>query len=431
MDEPKNVPANSDGPPPKQGKPVWEIVLTTTPIVLAVVATFLAGQSSSEMTRAQYHRSLASQNQSKAGDQWAFFQAKRNRGSNAQLSARWIALVKDPQKVDVQTLPDTARQLAEDLRRAHTEDQELLQQIAQASPELGKDEADQLQARAETLLATTDKAAAEAARAGQEIDRTFDLHKARLTTVFAYLNPRPPEGKPDKFWGLPRIEEVPITDSKIQTALQAVRERKTDADIAKRVLGLNEPQLTEAIAGAEANAKAFDDATVPVDETLRELDKWVSQEVELARACSRAAARVQGALAGTAVADNPKLAPLRQAARRVERRSEAAKAMADQLQVDFEAAELAYTTRRYEREARYNQEAAFLYDVQKHRSSADSDRHLMRSKLFFYGMLAAQVGVTISTLALAVRQKSILWGLAAIAGLVAVMVGGYLLLDLG
>jgi hypothetical protein len=48
---------------------------------LTILATVLAGISSSEMIQAQYHRSLAAQNQSKAGDQWAFFQAKRTRNT--------------------------------------------------------------------------------------------------------------------------------------------------------------------------------------------------------------------------------------------------------------------------------------------------------------------------------------------------------------
>ena len=56
-------------------------LLTATPIVMTVIATMLAGLSSSEMTRAQYDRSLAAQQQSKAGDQWSFFQAKRLRGA--------------------------------------------------------------------------------------------------------------------------------------------------------------------------------------------------------------------------------------------------------------------------------------------------------------------------------------------------------------
>ena len=59
----------------------WGKMLSTTPVVMAVVATMLAGLASSEMTRAQYDRSLGAQQQSKAGDQWSFFQAKRLRGA--------------------------------------------------------------------------------------------------------------------------------------------------------------------------------------------------------------------------------------------------------------------------------------------------------------------------------------------------------------
>ena len=44
---------------------------------MTVLATVFAGLSSSEMTQAMFHRSLASQQQSKAGDQWAFFQPER------------------------------------------------------------------------------------------------------------------------------------------------------------------------------------------------------------------------------------------------------------------------------------------------------------------------------------------------------------------
>lgn len=59
----------------------WGKVLVATPVGMTVVATLLAGLASSEMTRAQYDRSLAAQQQSKAGDQWSFFQAKRLRGA--------------------------------------------------------------------------------------------------------------------------------------------------------------------------------------------------------------------------------------------------------------------------------------------------------------------------------------------------------------
>jgi hypothetical protein len=60
---------------------IWGKTLSATPVVMTVVATMLAGLASSEMTRAQYDRSLAAQQQSKAGDQWSYFQAKRLRGA--------------------------------------------------------------------------------------------------------------------------------------------------------------------------------------------------------------------------------------------------------------------------------------------------------------------------------------------------------------
>src|ERR1700712_1529695 len=60
-------------------KPIWDRVISMTPVVMTVVATILAGLSSSEMSIAQYHRALSAQNQSKAGDQWSFYQAKKLR----------------------------------------------------------------------------------------------------------------------------------------------------------------------------------------------------------------------------------------------------------------------------------------------------------------------------------------------------------------
>ncbi len=59
----------------------WGKILSATPVVMTVVATMLAGLASSEMTRAQYSRALGAQLQSKTGDQWAFFQAKRLRSA--------------------------------------------------------------------------------------------------------------------------------------------------------------------------------------------------------------------------------------------------------------------------------------------------------------------------------------------------------------
>ena len=62
----------------------WGKVLGATPIVMTVIATMLAGLASSEMTKAQYDRSMAAQLQSKAGDQWSYYQAKKLRGAVAR-----------------------------------------------------------------------------------------------------------------------------------------------------------------------------------------------------------------------------------------------------------------------------------------------------------------------------------------------------------
>src|SRR5439155_3827833 len=51
-------------------KSLWTSIHALAPVIMTVLATILAGLSSSDMTRAQYHRSLASQNQSKAAHQW-------------------------------------------------------------------------------------------------------------------------------------------------------------------------------------------------------------------------------------------------------------------------------------------------------------------------------------------------------------------------
>ena len=78
----------------------WGRILSATPIVMTVVATALAGLASSEMTRAQYRRSLAAQQQSKAGDQWSLFQAKRVRGSMQRTTLDILGATSDVHPLD-------------------------------------------------------------------------------------------------------------------------------------------------------------------------------------------------------------------------------------------------------------------------------------------------------------------------------------------
>ena len=62
---------------------------------------------------------------------------------------------------------------------------------------------------------------------------------------------------------------------------------------------------------------------------------------------------------------------------------------------------------------------ASLVELQVHKSNQLAERHRRRSQRFFLGMLAAQAAVIISTFSLAARNHSLLWSVAAVAGLTA------------
>src|SRR5438876_11142249 len=94
-----NTPADDDAPKSATAK-----ALAAVPVALTVLATILAGLSSSEMTRSMYFRSLAAQNQSKAGSQWAFFQAKRIRGTTMETAGDMVRALTDTPPVDVALL---------------------------------------------------------------------------------------------------------------------------------------------------------------------------------------------------------------------------------------------------------------------------------------------------------------------------------------
>jgi hypothetical protein len=95
---------------------------------------------------------------------------------------------------------------------------------------------------------------------------------------------------------------------------------------------------------------------------------------------------------------------------------------------DFTAARLRYAALRYEIEARLNQAIAGFYELQVRKSNMSAERHHKRSQRFFFGMLAAQLGVIVSTLAMAARQRNLLWAVAAAAGLLAVAFAIYVYL---
>ena len=85
--------------------------------------------------------------------------------------------------------------------------------------------------------------------------------------------------------------------------------------------------------------------------------------------------------------------------------------------------------RRYRSEATLNQEVGFLYEARVKVTTAESDRHRSKSQKFFYAMLAAQIGATISALALARKTGSALWLFAGLVGLASLGIGAYVFLE--
>ena len=279
----------------------WGRILLATPVVMTVVATLLAGLASSEMTRAQYNRSFAAQQQAKAGDQWSFFQAKRLRGT-MQLS----------------TL-------------------DLLKGTASLRP---------LDEAGLKKFGEVDAAASAA------------LLKAELPPVPASI----------------------LSDPPLKNALEAVERMKPESEVRSLLESVKTATVDEAIQAARDRAAAFDAATSPI---------------------SRSVDRLEKAVAASGPAD---------------------------LVRDVTAARLRYTAARYEVEARLNQAVANLYELQVRMSNMAAERHHRRSEQFFFGMLAAQAAVITATFALAARQRSLLWGLAAGVGVVAVAFAVYVYL---
>jgi len=285
----------------------WGKVLGTTPIILTVIATLLAGIASSEMTHAQYDRSLAAQLQSRAGDQWGYFQAKKLRGSLQQNTLELLSATLAVPALDARTF-----QIALEKLRAPAAD--------------------------ETLAA---------------------LVKTQL----------------------PAVPPSPGIAANVQAALDALTALKPEAELTTLLHQVTDADLDAAMTAAKDQAQAFDAAVRPVSANLDHLAKLLGQP-------GSDRATVQS----------------------------------------FTAAHLRFGAALYDNQARLNQVIGYLYELQVRKSNASAERHHQRSGRFFYGMLAAQMGVVISTFAIAARQKNLLWSLAAAAGLLAVSFSAWVFL---
>jgi hypothetical protein len=258
----------------------WGKILLATPVVMTVIATLLAGLASSEMTRAQYDRALGAQLQSKAGDQWGYFQAKKLRGALQQNSLDLLTATTDIRPV--------------------------------ANPALDK---------------------------------------------------------------IP-VPAAPIMDPKVEAALQAIDKQQPETGIAGLLKSVDDNSLAADLQAAKDSALAFDAALAPASQALGQLEKNLP-------AGDKAAAR------------------------------------------DLIATRMHYNAERYDAEASLNQSIANLYELQVRKANISAERHHKRSGKFFFGMLAAQAAVIVSTFAIAAQKRSFLWMLAAAAGLAAVLFAIY------
>lgn len=261
----------------------WGKILLSTPVVMTVIATLLAGLASSEMTRAQYERALGAQLQSKAGDQWSYFQAKKSRGAMQQNSL-------------------------------------------------------------ELLIATTEV----------KIIESLVLEKIPVPATVSM-------------------------DVKVEAALEAIEKQKPETEIAELLKPVDDQSLAAALQAAKDNALAFDSVLAPANQEIKKLEKLVVSGDKDARR-------------------------------------------------DLAATKMRFNAARYETEARLNQTIATCYELQVRRANISAERHHKRSGKFFFGMLAAQAAVIVSTFAIAAQKRSFLWSIAAVAGVAAIIFAVYVYL---
>jgi hypothetical protein len=407
---PETAAPSAEAPPRKS---FWNIVHGATPVLLTILATVLAGLSSSEMTLAQYHRALAAQNQSKASDQWTFFQFKRTQQKETKTALDQMPVPSRTQRLNADWLREVTQQCLHDLQQARREAGQLSAVLSSAkSASSGNGEA--LQKAAAKLLAVATAQVEEAQALGKRLDDL--LAREDVKQALGYLGADT----------LPPAQTSPLAQAEIQEALRAIAARKTIAETAPLIARVDEDTLQHEIDLAEGNVSAVENANKPVSAVLDEIERLILEQAQFGDDLYRSVRRVEHALANVPQADRP--APVRSAVEAVSRTGQALKTDARDLRDDFHANQYDYTVRRYEVETRHNQKAATLYEVEIRKASVASENHRKRSRNFFYGMLIAQAGVTIASFSLAMKYRSVLWSLATAAGITAVAFSGYIYL---
>ncbi len=254
----------------------WGRILSATPVVMAVVATMLAGLASSEMTRAQYDRSLGAQQQSKAGDQWSFFQAKRLRGAIQRNTADLL-----------QTIAGT-----------HAFDPAVLRREAEAWPSQTTSPPGSANS-GKRLLGVLESPA------GQQA----------LTFMEAGEAPVPPAGL--------------TLAAPIRTAMDGVETGLPDAEMKGLLAQVSLDSLDKSLKAARDQAQAYDAATKPANQAIDQMDELLNRAAS-ARQKLAAAGPGRGAPeAGATLVRDFTAARLRYAALRYEREARLNQTIAD------------------------------------------------------------------------------------------------------
>jgi hypothetical protein len=209
--------------------------------------------------------------------------------------------------------------------------------------------------------------------------------------------------------------------SKILQAMKMIADRAAPAELKKVVRNIPPEHIREALVKAEDRVTLFDQTSEPVTQTARGLTERASRLLAVARGFEQEVRRSADKVTREDKATND----IRTQARHLADLATSARDRSLALFNSANTTELDYEARRYDREARYNQETAYLYEVLVREAAFNSDTLKTRSQNIFYGMLAAQGGVTVATFTLAMRKRSFLWGLATAAGLAAVTIGAY------
>jgi hypothetical protein len=367
-------------------------VVTVTPVFLTVLATVLAGLSSSEMTRSMYYRSLAAQHQAKAGDQWAYFQAKKMREAlaRAERERRPVSALPGP---DSTLLTDHMDRLAKEVDR-------LVREVRQVRDRLPDGDA-QLAAR--DLLGRAEPAARECSSQSGKLLQNPTRHEVfRPFARTEFLDHK----------------QAPLEEPAIEEASRGLREHRPEAELQALLMRIPEEALRQAIITADTDAHAFEQIG---DETQGRLND-VANPVKAALAQAGTLHQAVRAFETRVFFPQPPASvdeAIRKQIEPIQQADAAVRQEANELKEFWNAVQDTYTASRLRHEANDNRRLAEVLEVQVHKSSYQADRLHARSQWFFFGMLGAQAGVVISSMAVAARRKSSLWLLASVAGLFA------------